>query len=86
MANLVASGLFGDGAAAVVPVATTRRSARGRSPDLIATRSRLYPDTVASMGWNIGDSGFGSLLAAELPELVAATSATTSTVSSATTG
>ena len=71
MANLVASGLFGDGAAAVVAVGADRADRDGLGgPRVLATRSRLYPDTAGVMGWNIGSNGFGIVLTAEVPELV----------------
>src|ERR1700712_1323906 len=40
--NMVASGLFGDGAAAVLLVGANR-AAGFSGPDVVATRSRLYP-------------------------------------------
>ncbi len=66
-ANLVASGLFGDGAAAVVMVGANR-SADG--PDVIASRAHLYPDSSRAMGWDIGGSGLKIVLGAEVPDLV----------------
>jgi alkylresorcinol/alkylpyrone synthase len=69
MPNIVASGLFGDGAAAVVMVGAER--AAGRSgPQVIASRSRLYPDTERTMGWDIGGSGFRIVLAASVADVV----------------
>jgi alkylresorcinol/alkylpyrone synthase len=101
-ANLVASGLFGDGAAAVVLLGERRADARrplpgegdegddeahddthgdardaatdrvhGR-PDVrvLATRSRLYPDTERAMGWDVGATGLRIVLGVEVPELV----------------
>jgi alkylresorcinol/alkylpyrone synthase len=66
-ANLVASGLFGDGAAAVVACGA-RRAAAG--PTVIASRSRLYPDTQRLMGWDITGNGFRVVLDAGVPEVV----------------
>ena len=37
---------------------------------MLATRSRLYPDTESVLGWDIGDRGFRIVLGAELPEIV----------------
>ncbi|HEY6739086.1 MAG TPA: 3-oxoacyl-[acyl-carrier-protein] synthase III C-terminal domain-containing protein, partial [Actinopolymorphaceae bacterium] len=67
MANLVASALFGDGAAAVV-----MRGSRvdGAGPSVVATRSALYPGTERVMGWDIGDTGFRIVLGADVPEVV----------------
>src|SRR6185369_5191041 len=70
--NLIASGLFGDGAAAVVMTGNTRaatlRSACG--PRVLATRSRFYPNTERVMGWDVGDSGFRIVLSAGVPDVV----------------
>lgn len=72
-ANLVASGLFGDGAAAVVMVGERRARELGLpGPRVEATRSRMYPDTERVMGWEIGTGGFTIVLSAEVPDVVAA--------------
>ena len=72
IANLVGSGLFGDGATAVVVVGERRAAAMGRgtAPRIVATRSRLYPDTERVMGWDIGGSGFRIVLAASVADVV----------------
>jgi alkylresorcinol/alkylpyrone synthase len=71
--NLVASGLFGDGAAAVVLVGERRARALGLTgPEVVATRSRFYPDTERVMGWDIGGSGFRIVLAATVADVVEA--------------
>ncbi|HLS43997.1 MAG TPA: 3-oxoacyl-[acyl-carrier-protein] synthase III C-terminal domain-containing protein [Ornithinicoccus sp.] len=70
-ANLVASGLFGDGAAAVVMVGD--RAAERLAPDgvrVLGTRSRLYPGTERAMGWDVGATGLRIVLGAEVPDLV----------------
>ena len=64
--NLIASGLFGDGAAAVV-LTGRRRAAAG--PRVLATRSILYPATERVMGWDVTDTGFRLVLSAEVPEM-----------------
>lgn len=75
-ANLVASGLFGDGAAAVVMVGADKAAELG--PDaghdlrVLATRSRMYPDSERAMGWDVGASGLRIVLGVEVPELVRA--------------
>jgi len=68
--NLIASGLFGDGAAAVV-VAGDRRAAElpGDGPEIVATRSVFYPGTERVMGWDISEQGFKIVLSAEVPEM-----------------
>jgi alkylresorcinol/alkylpyrone synthase len=67
MANLISSGLFGDGAAAVI-VTGAERMAEG--PQILATRSVFYPDTEQVMGWDISEKGFQVVLSAEVPEMV----------------
>ena len=68
-ANLVATGLFGDGAAAVVMVGAEHPLA-GAGPRVLATRSRMYPDTERVMGWDIGGNGFRIVLAATVADVV----------------
>lgn len=66
-ANAVAGSLFGDGAAAVVAVGRERTAS---GPEVVAARSRLYPDTEGLLGWHIGAGGFRIVLGGELPRLV----------------
>jgi alkylresorcinol/alkylpyrone synthase len=73
MANLVASGLFGDGAAAVVMVGERRAESMGlRGPKVMATRSRFYAETERVMGWDIGSTGFRIVLDASVADVVEA--------------
>jgi alkylresorcinol/alkylpyrone synthase len=67
-ANLISSGLFGDGAAAVVVCGSECDGAPG--PRVIATRSTFYPDTERVMGWDISEKGFKIVLSREVPEVV----------------
>ena len=70
-ANLVASGLFGDGAAAVVVVGDRRAETLGLpGPEVVATRSRFYPDTEGVMGWDVGGTGFKIVLSASVADVV----------------
>jgi alkylresorcinol/alkylpyrone synthase len=68
LANLIASGLFGDGAAAAVVAGARRRVSQG--PRVIATHSVLYPDTERLMGWDIVDSGFKLVLSPRVPDVI----------------
>jgi alkylresorcinol/alkylpyrone synthase len=71
-ANMVASGLFGDGAAAVVLVGDQHPlAAQGIGPWVLDSRSHLYPDTERAMGWDVGAGGLKIVLGAEVPDLVA---------------
>ncbi|MCW8139159.1 MAG: type III polyketide synthase [Planctomycetota bacterium] len=64
--HLVATSLFGDGAAAVVATGPPRPGA----PRVVATRSRFYPDTERAMGWDVTSDGFRVVLAQDVPALV----------------
>lgn len=65
--NLIASGLFGDGAAAAVMVGSEREK---DGPRVVDTRSSFYPDTERVMGWDVSERGFKVVLSAEVPEMV----------------
>jgi alkylresorcinol/alkylpyrone synthase len=65
--NLVSSGLFGDGGAAVV-VAGAERGLTG--PRVVATQSIFYPNSERVMGWDISEDGFQVVLSPEVPEVV----------------
>lgn len=69
VANIIASGLFGDGAAAVV-LRGGKTDATG--PQVIATESVFYPDSERIMGWDVVGGGFKVVLSAKVPNLVAA--------------
>lgn len=76
MGNLVACGLFGDGAAAVVlageetPHAQKPTTLGNPCPRVLDTRSTLYPNTEHLVGWDFRDSGFNVVLSSEIPKLV----------------
>jgi alkylresorcinol/alkylpyrone synthase len=60
--------LFGDGAAAVVAAGAQRSpSTPHQGPRVVGTRSRLFPDTVDVMGWNIGSTGFQLVMSKDVP-------------------
>jgi len=67
VANLISSGLFGDGAAAALVTGADREQ---DGPQVIATRSIFYPDSERVLGWDISEKGFKMVLARELPEMV----------------
>ena len=66
VANLVSTGLFGDGASAAVLVGRDRPV---DGPEVLATRSVFYPDTEDVMGWAIGAHGFRIVLSPEVPTI-----------------
>ena len=67
-ADMVVSGLFGDGAAAVV--GTGAGGPPAGFPRVIATRSEVYPDSGHTLGWRLGADGFRIVLTAELADVV----------------
>lgn len=67
MANFVATGLFGDGAAAVVLVGDNRTEP---GPRIVDSRSSFFPDTREVIGWNIGATGFEIVLTAGVAEVI----------------
>ncbi len=79
IASLVASGLFGDGAAAVVLAGADRapRSSRSptnvmhlrRGPRIVAAKSVFFRNTERVMGWDIGETGFKVVLSADVPKI-----------------
>ena len=64
--NIIASGLFGDGASAAV----LDGGRRVRGPRIAATRSVFYPGTERAMGWDVVDSGFKVVLSPAVPQLI----------------
>ena len=69
---LIGVSLFGDGAAAVVATGADRirpgRSAH-QGPLVLGTRSRVVPETVDVMGWNVGSSGFQLVMSRDVPKM-----------------
>jgi alkylresorcinol/alkylpyrone synthase len=65
--NVIATGLFGDGAAAAVLVGANRAAS---GPRVVATRSIFYPDSERVMGWDVSDTGFRLVLSADVPNVV----------------
>lgn len=67
VANLISSGLFADGAAAVV-IGGAESGLAG--PEVIATRSTFYPHTERVMGWDVSEHGFKIVLSPEVPDVI----------------
>ena len=67
--DLVVSGLFGDGAVAVV-ARGEQAGADAGGPRVIASRSEVYPDTGDVLAWRLGSAGFRIVLTAELASVV----------------
>ena len=67
--NLVASALFGEGAAAVVICGDEVES---EGLEIVASRSRFFPDSLDVMGWNVVSHGLQVIFAQRIPDIVAA--------------
>jgi alkylresorcinol/alkylpyrone synthase len=67
--NLVASGLFGDGASAVV-AAGAAYSGSPPAAHVLDSRSRLYPDSERTMGFDVGSTGLRIVLDSAVPEVI----------------
>jgi len=70
--NVIATVLFGDGAAAAL-LATDGGDNGGvtaQAPRLSRAGEHTWPDSLDVMGWNIADDGFGVLFSQDIPSLV----------------
>jgi alkylresorcinol/alkylpyrone synthase len=71
VSGLVGSAMFGDGAAAVVAVGERRAErVRPTGPDILDSRSRLYPESLHIMGWNVSSAGLQLVLSPELTTVI----------------
>jgi alkylresorcinol/alkylpyrone synthase len=70
IANIISSGLFGDGAAAVLMVGHDHPRRAGSSmPRVLDSRSIFFPNTEHIMGWEVVDSGLKISLSADVTEV-----------------
>ncbi|MGZ4888920.1 MAG: type III polyketide synthase [Candidatus Angelobacter sp.] len=67
VANMISTGLFGDGAAAAV---VAGRDTDFQGPEILATKSVFYPGSEEVMGWNISETGFHIVLSADVPKVI----------------
>jgi len=71
IAGLVGTALFADGAAAMVVVGERRAEKMGiTGPRVIDTASRLYPNSLRTMGWDVGAAGFQLVLSPDVPDMI----------------
>jgi len=66
--NLVATALFGDGAAAAV--ITCRDDAPANAPRIQAWGEHTWPDTLDIMGWEVAEDGLKVIFSRDIPSLV----------------
>jgi alkylresorcinol/alkylpyrone synthase len=62
--NLVATALFGDGAAAAIV------SCRGRGPALGPAGEHTWPNSLDVMGWDVAEDGLKAIFSRDIPALV----------------
>ena len=68
---LIATSLFGDGAAAMMVVGDELPVPAGRAyPRLLASRTTSMPDSLGVMGWDIGGEGFRVVISRDIPTIV----------------
>ncbi len=72
MAALIAAGLFGDGAAAVVVAGADVPVEAGHTPGprIVDSTQVFYPGTHDAMGWDISELGFNIVLSPDVPAIV----------------
>ncbi|BDB42781.1 MULTISPECIES: type III polyketide synthase [Mycobacterium] len=71
VSGLIGSALFGDGAAAVVAVGDRRAEQLQISgPRIVDSRSRLYPESLHIMGWDVSSAGLRLRLSPDLTDLI----------------
>jgi alkylresorcinol/alkylpyrone synthase len=64
--NIIATALFGDGAAAALIACEPR----ARGPEIAGWGEHTWPDTLDVMGWRIEEDGFGVLFSRDIPGIV----------------
>jgi alkylresorcinol/alkylpyrone synthase len=69
IANVVSSGLFGDGAAGVLMVGQEHELAGMGLPKVLDSLSWFFPDTEYIMGWEVRDSGLQVVLSSDVAEV-----------------
>ncbi|MCU1307465.1 MAG: Chalcone and stilbene synthase-like protein [Acidobacteriaceae bacterium] len=67
VANIISSGLFGDGAASVL---ITGSEVSRPGPTIIDSRSSFYPGTEDVMGWEISEKGFQIVLSPDVAKVI----------------
>jgi alkylresorcinol/alkylpyrone synthase len=72
VANIIASGLFGDGSAAVLLLGDDHPQLGPGQPRVVASQSCFFPDTEQVMGWDVGENGFKVVLSADVPQIAGA--------------
>lgn len=80
IADMIASGLFGDSAAAVL-VSGSATGHKMTGPEILSSQSSFYPGTQNVMGWDISEKGFQIVLSPDVPRVIKKTFRATWTAS-----
>lgn len=64
--NIVATALFGDGAAA----ALLRCEEQGGGPAIVASGEHTWPNSLDIMGWDVADDGLKAIFSRDIPRLI----------------
>lgn len=68
IANIISTGLFGDGGAAVLMLGDDHPKASEAPFKWLASQSVFFPNTERVMGWDMVDTGFKIVLSKDVPE------------------
>ncbi len=69
VANIISSGLFGDGAAAVLCVGEKHKLAKSSRLQWLDSLSSFYPNTENVMGWDVRNTGLKIILGQDVPKI-----------------
>ncbi len=72
IANIISSGLFGDGGAAVLMVGDEYPDVSRGMPRIVDSRSIFFPNTERVMGWDVGEGGLKIVLSADVAQIAEA--------------
>lgn len=71
--NLIGTALFSDGAAAALIIGEERIANTGlnlHGPRIVGSKSQLWPNSEAVMGWDVRDEGLSVIFSRDIPSLV----------------
>ncbi len=69
VANLVSTGLFGDGAAVVLMVGDEHPLAHSAPLHILSSESVFFPESEDVMGWDVGETGLKIILNKNVPDV-----------------
>ena len=70
--NIVATALFGDGAAAALLRCDAGSGDSGEGPAIVATGEHTWPRSLDIMGWDVADDGLKAIFSRDIPRLMQA--------------